>query len=179
MKFISILFICIFYLLIPFALWSQVNPNEKEAEKLYSDGNYLEAEKIWINIAEEYENEKSVKREIDALINVVRCGMHISKYKSSERYAKLAAQKAADNKLYIKYGHAMNALTSVYEFLDQKDSVIYACQEVIKTKGLGHKYYSDAYSSLSYTFRDKGEYCLLYTSPSPRDGLLSRMPSSA
>ena len=24
-----------------------------------------------------------------------------------------------------------------------------------------------------------GSYCLLYTSPSPRDGLLSRMPSSA
>ena len=23
------------------------------------------------------------------------------------------------------------------------------------------------------------DYCLLYTSPSPRDGLLSRMPSSA
>ena len=26
---------------------------------------------------------------------------------------------------------------------------------------------------------DKGKHCLLYTSPSPRDGLLSRMPSSA
>ena len=26
---------------------------------------------------------------------------------------------------------------------------------------------------------DLGNYCLLYTSPSPRDGLLSRMPSSA
>ena len=25
----------------------------------------------------------------------------------------------------------------------------------------------------------KGGFCLLYTSPSPRDGLLSRMPSSA
>ena len=25
----------------------------------------------------------------------------------------------------------------------------------------------------------RGETCLLYTSPSPRDGLLSRMPSSA
>ena len=25
----------------------------------------------------------------------------------------------------------------------------------------------------------KGQACLLYTSPSPRDGLLSRMPSSA
>ena len=31
---------------------------------------------------------------------------------------------------------------------------------------------SDALSS-------KGTVCLLYTSPSPRDGLLSRMPSSA
>ena len=27
--------------------------------------------------------------------------------------------------------------------------------------------------------RKNGESCLLYTSPSPRDGLLSRMPSSA
>ena len=27
--------------------------------------------------------------------------------------------------------------------------------------------------------RTKGKNCLLYTSPSPRDGLLSRMPSSA
>ena len=26
---------------------------------------------------------------------------------------------------------------------------------------------------------DQGVVCLLYTSPSPRDGLLSRMPSSA
>ena len=26
---------------------------------------------------------------------------------------------------------------------------------------------------------DWARYCLLYTSPSPRDGLLSRMPSSA
>ena len=29
------------------------------------------------------------------------------------------------------------------------------------------------------TFQDNGCICLLYTSPSPRDGLLSRMPSSA
>ena len=28
-------------------------------------------------------------------------------------------------------------------------------------------------------YKDKFSYCLLYTSPSPRDGLLSRMPSSA
>ena len=28
-------------------------------------------------------------------------------------------------------------------------------------------------------FQGMGKNCLLYTSPSPRDGLLSRMPSSA
>ena len=32
---------------------------------------------------------------------------------------------------------------------------------------------------VSLSFMDKTEVCLLYTSPSPRDGLLSRMPSSA
>ena len=30
-----------------------------------------------------------------------------------------------------------------------------------------------------YNYRDHFKNCLLYTSPSPRDGLLSRMPSSA
>ena len=36
-------------------------------------------------------------------------------------------------------------------------------------------------STLSYVLSGKEGYdvCLLYTSPSPRDGLLSRMPSSA
>ena len=32
---------------------------------------------------------------------------------------------------------------------------------------------------ISKLFATKGKSCLLYTSPSPRDGLLSRMPSSA
>ena len=33
--------------------------------------------------------------------------------------------------------------------------------------------------AISSCFSDVGRDCLLYTSPSPRDGLLSRMPSSA
>ena len=33
--------------------------------------------------------------------------------------------------------------------------------------------------ALEKTFNDKTEFCLLYTSPSPRDATLSRMPSSA
>ena len=40
-----------------------------------------------------------------------------------------------------------------------------------------------AMSVFLYSFREREDlmdcYCLLYTSPSPRDGLLSRMPSSA
>ena len=55
------------------------------------------------------------------------------------------------------------------------------------------QYYLDCLSQASYLIgdertgravvvdprRDVDQYCLLYTSPSPRDGLLSRMPSSA
>ena len=36
----------------------------------------------------------------------------------------------------------------------------------------------EEYKNLGVNFSDN-EDCLLYTSPSPRDGLLSRMPSSA
>ena len=32
---------------------------------------------------------------------------------------------------------------------------------------------------LDLSFSELDKFCLLYTSPSPRDGLLSRMPSSA
>ena len=31
----------------------------------------------------------------------------------------------------------------------------------------------------NYGYSSQQDFCLLYTSPSPRDGLLSRMPSSA
>ena len=45
------------------------------------------------------------------------------------------------------------------------------------------KAYSDAYSCFDRIHEEHFEAmynnCLLYTSPSPRDGLLSRMPSSA
>ena len=45
-------------------------------------------------------------------------------------------------------------------------------------------YFVDEVNELEYEFtiddwEEKYKPCLLYTSPSPRDGLLSRMPSSA
>ena len=38
---------------------------------------------------------------------------------------------------------------------------------------------TEALASISQLGYEQGKFCLLYTSPSPRDGLLSRMPSSA
>ena len=53
-------------------------------------------------------------------------------------------------------------------------------------KGMGHNYYGEPAwpNDLLYIFPvvilgTIACVCLLYTSPSPRDGLLSRMPSSA
>ena len=39
--------------------------------------------------------------------------------------------------------------------------------------------YADVYSDITSAAKGLYALCLLYTSPSPRDGLLSRMPSSA
>ena len=47
---------------------------------------------------------------------------------------------------------------------------------VVEVKPLDHKIEDDVDRILSY---DKVTDCLLYTSPSPRDATLSRMPSSA
>ena len=43
--------------------------------------------------------------------------------------------------------------------------------------GMGTQAGLDFCNKLAILYR--GKICLLYTSPSPRDGLLSRMPSSA
>ena len=55
-------------------------------------------------------------------------------------------------------------------------------QLVLDRRQSGLKDFEDGFASLQTAPLQKGlEYydCLLYTSPSPRDGLLSRMPSSA
>ena len=51
--------------------------------------------------------------------------------------------------------------------------------------GLEYAKYGEEHAEIFETetsdrsFEDENQTCLLYTSPSPRDGLLSRMPSSA
>ena len=46
-------------------------------------------------------------------------------------------------------------------------------RRIPKVRGIGNA------AKMSYVVVNVSEFCLLYTSPSPRDGLLSRMPSSA
>ena len=48
---------------------------------------------------------------------------------------------------------------------------------VIEVEEVSYIYVSN--QTWSEMLSDNGDNCLLYTSPSPRDGLLSRMPSSA
>ena len=64
----------------------------------------------------------------------------------------------------------------------QKGGLILDTHEDIMTGGENGEVLvagDSAKSRLVQMIRDQGENCLLYTSPSPRDGLLSRMPSSA
>ena len=59
--------------------------------------------------------------------------------------------------------------------------------DILNTRKLGYKFYfqdgDNQIACFGSYFTGKEEVyvndCLLYTSPSPRDGLLSRMPSSA
>ena len=48
--------------------------------------------------------------------------------------------------------------------------------EIDREKG---GYYPSGYTKVELPPDELNKVCLLYTSPSPRDGLLSRMPSSA
>ena len=63
-------------------------------------------------------------------------------------------------KAVLKFGHIDSVIHSAYPCSPQWGNKF----EDIKQK---------------YLYQDLSSHCLLYTSPSPRDGLLSRMPSSA
>ena len=51
-------------------------------------------------------------------------------------------------------------------------------QEIEVDEAASQKMFDDRKTAIDAE-TEKGKDCLLYTSPSPRDGLLSRMPSSA
>ena len=68
------------------------------------------------------------------------------------------------------------------QFLKSKDIKIlkFPDEVLIKLKGISKEILTEISKTDSITQEVYNSYiCLLYTSPSPRDGLLSRMPSSA
>ena len=76
---------------------------------------------------------------------------------------------AADNELVIEadciYSHTGEGL---HRFVDPTDDAVYLYSQ-----------FETADAKRMFACFDQPDLCLLYTSPSPRDGLLSRMPSSA
>ena len=77
----------------------------------------------------------------------------------------------AFEKNIIWSGKFDNEIDNMFEILDDISGTIFK-EAHVKVSGLPR-------SELSYFVSNKDYICLLYTSPSPRDGLLSRMPSSA
>ena len=57
--------------------------------------------------------------------------------------------------------------------------VMGAAADVLEAFGVPHEVRVVSAHRTPQVLADYGTTCLLYTSPSPRDGLLSRMPSSA
>ena len=73
----------------------------------------------------------------------------------------------------------------MYDILELKDKLLADLRQIAKTLNI-KRVESYKKQELIYKILDQqalvaaqSEPCLLYTSPSPRDGLLSRMPSSA
>ena len=61
------------------------------------------------------------------------------------------------------------------------EKIVYDAIDKIKSKSKDEPItvFNQAISNIKPTVEVRSRSCLLYTSPSPRDGLLSRMPSSA
>ena len=84
-------------------------------------------------------------------------------------------------KLYYTIGEVSKAFdvnTSLVRFWEKEFDILKP-----KKNSKGTRRYSavdiDNFQTIHHLVKEKGYTCLLYTSPSPRDGLLSRMPSSA
>lgn len=138
------------------SLLAQELSMEQTAEAAYNSRNFEEAEKIWKEVAIEKAKDNDVKFEVIALLNMVKCGMHISKYDTSAHYARIAYEKAKSNALIDEYGQAMDALTYIFEFQNQNDSIIKICTEILETGMLSHSYYSNAYTSMASVYSSQG-----------------------
>ena len=88
----------------------------------------------------------------------------------------------AESQVYVVTGASKGLGRSICEILASKGFTVIGIARVSSELSKLENYLQNINSN-SATFpcdlSKEAEICLLYTSPSPRDGLLSRMPSSA
>ena len=90
--------------------------------------------------------------------------------RAAYRYAKATLQSCLENKKDLDLVFEdMKSVSKAFE--ESKELKLFVDSKVVKD--------SDKINTLKSVFKNSSKSCLLYTSPSPRDGLLSRMPSSA
>ena len=72
----------------------------------------------------------------------------------------------------------IDPIDGTYDYINDLDEFTLNAGLIINNRAVAGIIYAPAKNRLFYSY-EKGYSCLLYTSPSPRDNLPSRMPSSA
>ena len=144
---------------------NQVATNDKAY--INGDMNKKETKDQVIQLVSEWKNENN-KDCIDVLIATPPCqGMSVANHKKKDteiiRNSLIVDSINLVNDLNPNYFIFENVGSFLNTLCTDNDGIEKPIRDAIK-KNLSHKY---------------NYFCLLYTSPSPRDGLLSRMPSSA
>ena len=89
----------------------------------------------------------------------------------------IAIVEAKNENIMGRLGQCIAEMVAVKVFNEKEGNEIPVTYEVV-TSGIAWKFLKLESNTIYIDLRDSS-ICLLYTSPSPRDGLLSRMPSSA
>ena len=104
-----------------------------------------------------------------------------------DSYYPLGAEQVSDNRLFGMFHaqipqHNKDVILTSMQREDGVVRVVFATVALgmgVNFVGLNRVIHYGAPSSIEDYFQECGRACLLYTSPSPRDATLSRMPSSA
>ena len=83
--------------------------------------------------------------------------------------AEIVLQSLVDQGVEVVFGYPGGAVLPIYDTLFKQNSIKHV---LVRQEG-GAIHAAEGYA------RSTGKICLLYTSPSPRDRSLTRMPSSA
>ena len=130
---------------------------------LYSAGQYQEAINQIKILNQSYPNTPFLFNLIGA------CYKSLGQLEGSAKMFETAVDLKPD------YAEAHKNLGITVKDLGQLDAAVESLSKAITID----PNYVDAHYNLAITLKDLNQLCLLYTSPSPRDRSLSRMPSSA